>query len=92
MLQEGRYTFVLQSADGAGSHVDHLFVLVGHAFFLDSLLNLILGFLVEESQQQSLRLFVRQDLEFVGVFDVHDFVADVVGSLYHIYQRMTGVF
>ena len=33
-----------------------------------------------------------KNLEFMGVFDVHDFVADIVGSFYHIYKLMAGVF
>ena len=28
----------------------------------------------------------------MGVFDVHDFVADVIGSFYHINEWMAGVF
>ena len=28
----------------------------------------------------------------MGVFDVHDFVADIVGCFYHIYKWMAGVF
>lgn len=33
-----------------------------------------------------------KNLELMGVFDVHDFVADIVSCFYHIYKWMAGVF
>ena len=50
--------FVLQLTDDTGTQVDHLLVIVGHAFLLNALFNLPTGFLVEESKQQTGGFFV----------------------------------
>ena len=90
--QEGCHTFVLQFADDAGSHVNHFLVFVSHFFVDDALAYLLLDIFIEETQQQVLRLGKGKNLELMGVFDVHDFVADIVSSFYHIYKWMAGVF
>lgn len=90
--QEGCHTFVFQFSDNAGSHVNHFLVFVSQFFVDDSLAYLLLDIFIEETQQQVLRLSKRKNLELVGVFDVHDFVADIVSSFYHIYKWMAGVF
>ena len=92
MSQEGCHTFVLQFSDDAGSHVNHFLVFVRQFFVDDALAYLLLDFFIKETQQQVFGLGKGKNLEFMGVFDVHDFVADVVGSFYHIYKWMAGVF
>lgn len=92
MSQEGCHTFVLQFADDAGSHVNHFLVFVSQFFVDNALAYLLLDIFIEETQQQVLRLGKGKNLELMGVFNVHDFVADIVGCFYHIYKWMAGVF
>ena len=82
---------VLQFANHAGTHIDHAFVLVEHAFVDHAPPYLLLGLFVEELQQQPFGLSVAQQLQLVGIFDVHYLVADVVGSLDEVDQRMAEV-
>ena len=52
----------------------------------------IMSQLAEEAEQKSLGLVVREQFELVGILDVHYLVADVVGSLHQVDQRMACVF
>ena len=49
MLDESLDAFVLQSADNAGSHINHLFVFISYPFVDYSLLYPALGVLIKES-------------------------------------------
>lgn len=51
VIQKNIDAFVLQLSDYAGTHVHYLFVFIGQSLIQDSLANLLLGFLVKESQQ-----------------------------------------
>ena len=48
----------------------------------------MLALLVEEAEQQIHGLLVGDDLEFMGILEVHNLVADVIGGLYQVNQRM----
>ena len=85
------YTLVLEFADDAGTQIDDLFVGVSELFLFDALAQMLLGLLVEESQHELGSLVERHNLQLMGIFEVHDLVADVVSSFYKIHQRMAGV-
>ena len=51
VIQKNIDAFVLKLSDYAGTHVHYLFVFIGQSLIQDSLANLLLGFLVKESQQ-----------------------------------------
>ena len=51
VIQKNIDAFVLQLSDYAGTHVHYLFVFIGQSLIQDSLANLLLGFLIKESQQ-----------------------------------------
>ena len=46
---------------------------------------------IEEVEEQLHGLFVGDDLQLMGIFEVHNLIADIIGSLDEIHQRMTGV-
>ena len=83
---ERLYAFPFQKTDYAGAHVHHLLVVVGDGLVDNPLKDTRFYSLVEESQQQGGRLLERQDFQFVSILDVHDLVADVIGSLHQIDQ------
>ena len=91
MLQKGCHTLILQLAYHAGTHIHHLLVFVKHALVHYALAYLLLYVLVEEGKEQLFRLFIGEYLQLVGVFYVHDFIADVVCRLHQIHQRMAGI-
>ena len=91
MQHESFHTCPLKRTDGAGTHVDHLLVVVGNALIGNPLQYPLLLFGEEEIQQQVLRLFKGDDLQFVRILDVHNLIADVVGGFYQIHQRMSHI-
>ena len=91
VVDEHADALVLQFSDDAGPQVDHLFVIIGNTLVDDTLKDMLLCRLVEEIEQQAHRLVVRKNFKLVGIFEVHDLVADVIGGLYKIDQRMAGI-
>ena len=85
------HTGVLQQSDDRRAHIDHFLVGVGDLFFHDAPLHALLCRCIEEAQQQVGRFVIGEDFQFVGILDVHDFIADVVGCFHQIDQWMTGV-
>jgi len=51
VIQKNVDAFVLQLSDYAGTHVHHLLVFIGQPLIQNSLANLLLCFLIKESQQ-----------------------------------------
>ena len=45
----------------------------------------------EKVEEEPFHLVGRKDFQFVGVFDIHHLITDVVGRLDHIDQRMAGI-
>ena len=90
VADEGLHTLMLQLVHGTSPHINHLLVLVGDTLVGNALENLLLLGSVEESQKGPACLFKAENLQFVGVLYVHDLIADVVGGLHEIYQRMPG--
>ena len=84
-------TLVLKLANDACTHIHNLLVLIAHALILGTLLNVSARLLVEERQKQVGGLFIAKNLQLVRVLDVHDLIANVIGSLHQIDQRVTGV-
>src|SRR5574344_2132278 len=56
-----------------------------------SLLQAPTFFCVEEIQQEVGRLLGGENMKFVSVFNIHDFIADVIGSFNKVSQRKTSV-
>ena len=89
MLHEGIRAALHEQPDYARTEIAYLFVGVGnHRHHLQAA---ALTLLVEEIEQQLLHLGSGKNLELVGVLDVHYLVADVVGGLDNVDQRMAGV-
>ena len=82
---------MLQQSDDTCPHVDHLFVVVGNALVDDTLLNAMLCVLIKELKQQVGGLLVGKDLQLMLVLDVHSLIADIVGCLDKIYERVAGI-
>lgn len=80
-----------ERVDNASPHVYHLLVVVGYFLVVNSLHDMILPHFIEEIQEKPLCLLVRYNLQLVGILNVHNLVADVVGSLYKIHQRMARI-
>ena len=91
MVNEGLHTFVLQFADDAGTHIHNLFVGVAQLLVLDALEDALTVLLVKEAQHQLRGLGKAHNLQLVSIFQVHNLIADVIGSLYQEHQWMTGV-
>ena len=91
VLNKHAYTLILEFANHAGSQIYNLFVIIIYTFLNNAVLDTGLGLLVEESQQQLHGVGVRNNFKFVGILKVHNLVADIVGCLNKIHQRMTGV-
>ena len=47
------------------------------------------AFPFEEVEEQPDGLFRRQDMQFAGILDIHDLVADIVGGFHQIDKRIT---
>ena len=92
MVNEYPDTFVFQAPDDTSPEVDHLFIVVGKPLIDDALSDMLLACLIEEVEQQRRNLLVGKQFQFVSILQVHDFIADVIGSLNEIYQRMAHVF
>ena len=79
--------------DEHGTQEGDTFVGVAHLlvgfFLVDKELLVFVG--VEERQEAVLDGFGADDTALVGVFHVKDEVADVVGRLHHVRERMAGV-
>ena len=91
MFDEHADAFVLQFADDTSPQIDHLLVVIRHTFLLDALEDVLLTLGIKEAEEQLHGLLVGNDLQFVGIFEVHDLIADIIGSLDEIHQRMTGI-
>ena len=68
-----------------------MLIVIRHTFLLDSLEDMLLTLGIEEVEEQSHGLLMGDDLQLMGIFEVHDLIADIIGSLDEIDQRMTGV-
>ena len=88
MLHKCFDALVFQDTDHTGTHIYHFLILVAHAFFLDTLPDQSFRRIIEETQQQVFGFLIGQDLQFVGIFNVHDLVADIVGGFHQIDQRI----
>ena len=87
---EDLHALLLEAVDDAGAEIDNLFVDVvhelGHALFDVALL-----LQREVGKEKLLRLVGRQELQLVRILNVHYLIANVVGSLNEIDERMAGV-
>ena len=82
-------TFAHQRAHDARAQIGNFFVrVVDRRHYL---LQVASAFVAEEVQKQLNHLIRAHNFQFVGIFDVHHLIADVVGSLHHIHQRMAGI-
>ena len=89
VFDEDADTGALQGVDDAGTIADDGVVVVRSAavgFFQP-----FSFFLVKEGEEKVSRGVVGEEPELVGVFDVHDFIADVVGGFDKIDQRVAGI-
>ena len=81
---------MLQQSYDRGAHIHHLLIDVVYPLIDDALTHPALHVLVKKSQQQMLRLLIGEDFQFVGILDVHNLIADIVGCLDKVDQWMTG--
>ena len=91
VVDECPRTHVLQFAYHAGTHVNHLLVVVGDSFVLDALFDTVFHAFIEESEQEVLCLLERKNLQLVRILNVHYLITDVVSRFHQIHQRMTGI-
>lgn len=86
VVEEGLHASTLQGVDHAGAQIGNAVALVcGIGIGAEE----IFPFSdFKEGQEELARLFGREKAELVGVFDVHHLIADVVGRLNEIHQRM----
>ena len=92
MLEECLRTYVFKLSYGTGTHIHHLLVLIGQVLVGNALQDVLLDALLKESEEQSLGLLEGEDFKLVSVFDIHYLIADIVGCLYEIYERVACVF
>ena len=90
VLDEDADALLLQASDDAGTEIDNLFVHVVQEL-LHAFLDVPLVGLAEISEEQLPCLLGREELQFVGILDVHYLVANVVCSLDEIDEGMAGV-
>ena len=86
VFHESFHALVLQFAHDAGPHVHHLLVQIGHAFSVQPLPDSAFHVVIKESHEQFLGFLERENLQFVGVFYIHNLVANVVGRLHEVDQ------
>ena len=91
MLHKGAHTLVLQLADNAGTQVHNLLVIVRQMLVGDTFQDVILPHFIEEIKQEPRYFLVAQNLQLVGILEIHNLVTDVVGSLHEIDQRMAHI-
>ena len=92
VLEECLRTYVFKLSYGTGTHIHHLLVLIGQVLVGNALQDVLLDALFKESEEQSLGFLEGEDFKLVSVLNVHYLIADIVGCLYEIYERVTGVF
>ena len=88
VLHKDFHTSALEGIDDAGTEIGYLFAGVG--VFGIGVADGGLFVFGEKLKEELSGFFGGEDAEFVGVFDVHDFIADVVGSFYEKDEGMTG--
>ena len=86
MFDKSVHALAFQCADDRRAQVNDLLVDVG--YLLENLVGTGLTLLRDEREKQLLCLLGREQTQFVSILDVHDFVADIVGRLDQIHQRM----
>ena len=84
VLDEGADAFAFEFADGAGTEIDD--ALVGIIDAVENAEDVLSSCWVAELQEDVCGFFCAENLEFVGILDVHDFIADVVGCFHKIDQ------
>ena len=89
VLHEHAGAFVHQLPHHGRAQVGNLLVHVGH--HAHGVEPPGAALLVEEGEQQGLGLVAREDAQLVRVLDVHQLVADVVGGLDQIDERVAGI-
>ena len=90
-LNEDADALALEAVDGAGAEVDDLLVDVVYVEAAEVADNLVAAVGVEVGQQQVARVGGGEDTELVGVLDVHDLIADVVGGLDEVDEGEAGI-
>ena len=88
VTHEDFHTSALEGIDDAGTEIGNLFTGVG--VFGIGVADGGLFVFGEKLKEELSGFFGSEDAEFVGVFDVHDFIADVVGSFYEKDEGVTG--
>ena len=82
---------VFQLTNHTGAQVNYLLVFIGELLVLDTLQNVLLRGLIEEVEEQPRHGLKCQDFQLMGIFQVHDLIANIVSSLHKIDQRMAGI-
>lgn len=82
------HTSALEGIDDTGTEIGNLFAGVG--VFGIGVADGGLFVFGEKLEEELSGFFGSEDAEFVGVFDIHNFIADVVGSFYEKDEGVTG--
>ena len=90
-IDEDAHTFGLEAVDDAGAEVDNLLIDIAHVEACEVARYLVAPRRLEIGHEELARVGRGEDAQLVGVLDVHDLVADVVGGLHEIDEGEAGV-
>ena len=91
MVHKGLDALILQLTNDTSTQIDHHLVLIGQLLVHNTLLDTFLRLFIKEIKEQPRHRFIRQDLQFMGILQVHNLIADIIGSLHQVHQRMTHI-
>ena len=84
---ESSYAFAFEGVDDAGAEIDDLLVDVIDVQTREVAMDFVASLRREIGHEELACVGGGEDLEFVGILDVHNFVADVVGCLNEVGER-----
>ena len=88
MVDEHLHALVFEQSDDRCPEEHHLLVVVGDSLIDDALPEVLLLVVREEAEQQTFRLVIGEQFQFVGILDIHDFITDVVSRLHEEHERV----
>ena len=89
VIEECPGAFADKQPDDGRTQIGYL--LIGVAHNLERIEDVRLTFVGKVGQQQVLRFLRSENLQFVGIFDIHHLVADVICRFYQVDKRVTCV-
>ena len=79
MLHKSIGTPLDEDTDHTGAEISHLLIGIGEAIY--DMAHMVVTFGGEEIEEKRSHQFCGEKMEFVGILDIHNLIADIIGSL-----------